>query len=223
MTLIRLKHRERRLFLAVVMVMVLCGPIVGWRALAAARWELARSAALHVETLVAGRRFDTLSRQRPIYADQPRPEPDLVARITSRMTEAGLGADQVGRVSASSPQPVADGALRRQTASITLTVASPADLARFLTAWSDAEPAWTVASVRLDRSGRAAEGGYTANVTLESLHVPMPPDGGSGTRRSESRSKESAGPGVGQPPSSKWLVVSVLLLVDGGHQARTRP
>ncbi|MBL0922086.1 MAG: hypothetical protein IBJ10_08145 [Phycisphaerales bacterium] len=148
----------------------ICAPALGWRALSNARAELSAASTLHGETIANARKLDGLSRRRAVLSDQPRPEPDLVSRIGAQMSGAGLDPAQVSRVNVSAPQPVGDGALRRQTAGVTMSLATPGDLARWLSAWSVAEPAWTVVSVRLDRAGRSSGPPYTAALTLESLH-----------------------------------------------------
>jgi len=161
--------------MTVVAAACLCAPALGWRAMSAARSELSAASAMYGQTISDARKLEGLSRRKAVLSDQPRPEPDLVARIGAQMSAAGLDPALVSRVNVSAPQPVGDGALRRQTASVTMSLASPGDLARWLAAWSDAEPAWTVASVRLDRAARTSALPYTASLSLESLHRADPP------------------------------------------------
>jgi len=162
--------RERALITAALVAACLCAPALGWRAMSAARAELSAASATYSQTIANARKLEGLAQRKAVLSDQPRPEPDLVARIGAQMRGAGLDPAQVSRVNVSAPQPVGDGALRRQTASVTMSLASPGDLVRWLSAWSIAEPAWTVVSVRLDRAGRASGPPYTAALTLESLH-----------------------------------------------------
>lgn len=175
-----LRKRERALLMTAVAAACLSAPALGWRALSAARAELTAASTVHGQTIADARKLEGLSRRRAVLSDQPRPEPDLVARIGAQMSGAGLDPAQVSRVNVSAPQPVGDGALRRQTASVTMSLANPGDLARWLSAWSAAEPAWTVASVRLDRAARSSGLPYTAALSLESLHradAPRPAPG----------------------------------------------
>lgn len=176
----KLRNRERALLMAALAAACLCAPALGWRALSSAHAELSAASAVHAETIANARKLEGLSRRKAVLSDQPRPEPDLVARIGAQMSGAGLDPAQVSRVNVSAPQPVGDGALRRQTASVTMSLATPGDLARWLSAWSAAEPAWTVASVRLDRASRGSGLSYAASLTLESLHradAPRPAPG----------------------------------------------
>lgn len=164
--------RELVLAFGAVALACICGPALGWRAWSSAQADLDAAASLHAQTVADARRLEGLSRRRAVFSDQPRPEPDLVARIGAQVTAVGLDPALVTRVNVSAPRPVGDGSLRRQTAGVTMSIASPGDLARWLAGWAEAEPAWTVASVRLDRAGgsRSAPPGYTAALTLESLH-----------------------------------------------------
>ncbi len=169
------KVRERALVIAALAAACATGPALGRRALSASRADLATASAAYGQVIADARRLEALSRRREVLSDQPRPEPDLVARIGAQMTASGLDPGQVSRVSVTAPQPIGDGALRRQTASLTIAVAAPGDLARWLSSWSAAEPAWTVVGLRLERAGRAATTPFTATISLESLHRAAPP------------------------------------------------
>lgn len=172
--------REKALLIGTVATACICAPALGWRVLSQARAELSAASGMHAETVSNARKLEGLSRRKAVLSDQPRPEPDLVARIGAQMSGVGLDPAQVSRVNVSAPQPVGEGALRRQTANLTMSLSAPGDLARWLAAWSAAEPAWTVTSVRLDRTARGSGPPYTASLSLESLHradAPRPAPG----------------------------------------------
>ncbi len=170
---------ERRLVGAVVAAACVCALALSWRSRAAAAREAGAASAEHATVLMQARRLTALRNERALVADRLRAEPDLVARLQSCLHASGVEPAALTQVSASEPQGVAPPrnpggasggggmsgggpgghALKRQQVAVTLDPLRPADLARFLVAWRESEPLWTVRAVRLQRSGSAKGGG----------------------------------------------------------------
>lgn len=164
---------ERRLFGAVVAAACVCALALAWRSRAAAVREADAASAEHATVFMQARRLTALRNERALVADRLRAEPDLVARLQACLHASGVEPSALTQVSASEPQAVAPPrapggahagssaghALKRQQVAVTLDPLRPADLARFLVAWRESEPLWTVRAVRLQRSGSAKGGG----------------------------------------------------------------
>jgi hypothetical protein len=101
-----------------------------------------------------------------------------------------MGPQFLTGVSLPDPQPIADGQLARQEASVTLTGVRATELARVLVRWSNGQPLWTIRSIRLDRSESVRENAvnavdrFTAVITVDNIHVNTRPTGGSTALRS---------------------------------------
>lgn len=164
---------KRRLIGAVVAAACICTLVLSWRTRAAAVREADAASAEHATVLMQARRLTALRTERALVADRLRAEPDLVARLQSCLHASGVEPSALTQVSASEPQtvapprapggthagPSAGHALKRQQVAVTLDPLRPADLARFLVAWRESEPLWTVRAVRLQRSGSVKGGG----------------------------------------------------------------
>jgi len=97
-----------------------------------------------------------------------------VARVSAQLERVGGSSGSLAGISLRSAPIHGEEGLVRQTAEIRLTRLDAGATARFLSAWKETEPLWTVAAVRLQHSGRnssdATSESFDVRLTLESVH-----------------------------------------------------
>lgn len=112
-----------------------------------------------------------------VVDQRERPGEAMVSPLRAALEQEGMGSQCLTGVSLQDPQPIAEGQLARQEASVTLTGVRTAELARALVRWSQGQPLWTIRTIRLDRSesSRASSGEtldrFTAVITIDNIHI----------------------------------------------------
>lgn len=191
----RLSARDTRALVLVAVTALGCVVFWSWSQWRAARSEAARAADRHAAALQQARRLVDLRSGRAAVDDRPRPQPDLVARLHAQMQSVGMAPQALSNVSSTAAQPIASTPYRRQTTTFTIDGAAPADVARLLAAWREAEPLWVVRSVRLQHApqGQRKEPGrggeqerYSATIVLENIHLASLQGEGAGEGKSRS-------------------------------------
>lgn len=176
----RFGPKDRRAALLVAITSLVCAFALSRRASVSAARDAGAARADHAAMLAEARRALDLASQRPIIADRPRPEPDLVARVGSALAEAGISPDKLARLTLSEPRAVAASAggnsrgaptgLKSQSATLAVESVTAGDAARALTRFREAEPLWTVKSIRLDHVGKDGDL-YDVTAVIESVHL----------------------------------------------------
>lgn len=168
----------------------LCACWVAWdhRSGAIARRDAAEQSALVADQQL--RELHKLRSRAAVVDHEKRPGDAMVSPFRAALEQAGMGAECLAGVALPDPQPIAEGQLARQEASLTLTGVRLADLGRVLVRWSEGQPRWTIRSIRLERSESTRAGTdnavdrFTAVITVDNIHVNTRPAGGSTALRS---------------------------------------
>lgn len=137
-----------RLVLSSLVAVMVVGGWCWWRVEAAqaqadAALDQARGIARDVQ------RVQALRLQTQAVSDRRRPDADLVTRAQRALSQAGLPVTACSGVQPRTDQHRPGGGIRIQTVQLSLRALRPGDLGAWLTAWSAAEPAWTVSEIQL--------------------------------------------------------------------------
>lgn len=146
--------------------------LIGWVALvlacvAAIAWSVQRErsalrdaldAVSTVERVDAGlKRLESLSVQRPAWVDRAAPEAELAKRLAATLGQNALPASSLANVEPDAPAPVGrlddqqtGPLIKRARASVTLRPLTLPEVGRFLDAFRQREPDWTITSVRIE-------------------------------------------------------------------------
>ena len=178
------RARNLRALGLVVGTIAACGVVL---ALGESRSALAESHAArqsHATVLAQARRALDLRRVHERIADRPRSAPDLIARFTEQLQRAGIGPQALGQHRVGRAEAVGEGRHQRQSVFVTIEGVRPAELARLLTGWRDAEPLWTVRDIKVTHQQRAREGSdrYDVSLTLENIAVSLDSSADSASR-----------------------------------------
>ncbi len=173
---------------AVVLTLIaasLCAAILAQRYLAEKTHAAETARAAHAVTLAQAQRVQRLREEDQQLAVRAQPETDLVRALETQLRSVGARSAALAGVSLRTGVIRGEDDLVRQTADVRLTAIDPRRTARFLAAWSEAEPLWVVRSVRLQHNKRAARDrnsgaeAFDVRLSLVSMHWDGAEGGGS--------------------------------------------
>ncbi len=131
----------------------LCIPIVvSASRLSEARMQ--RDAALTAQQRIIdeAQKIIRLQSKQQRIAEHKRPEQDVIARVNTTLTEAGIPPERFGGLRPESDAALPDSAYRRQSVRISLNELSITQLGAFLDQWSQSQQLWTPARLELSHA-----------------------------------------------------------------------
>jgi len=124
-------------------------------------------------------RVQTLRQQAQVVAGSRRPDADLVTRVQRALSQAGLPVTACSGVQPRNDQAAPGGGIRIQSVQLSLRALQPSDLGAWLSAWTMAEPAWTVSELQLAHQPTTALGldsnRFDVSVVLSAPYVEDAP------------------------------------------------
>lgn len=172
-----MKSSHIRAVMAMLAAASFCSCWLAWSSRATAQVRRDIAIELATQTHSQLRELQQLRQRAAVVDQRERPAEVLVGPLRAILDQEGLGGDVLTAVSMPDPQPIENGLLAKQEATLTLSGVTSVELARILVRWSQGQPLWTIRRIGLDRREAGTPNSigvndrFTCVITIDNIHI----------------------------------------------------